>query len=498
MNLDSEIKKLSSINPLEAIFFAGMVGLTGWLLKGQYYLLAPLPALGIIFFLILLRHPQFGFYLIVFMIPFDAIMAMLGLVKYLTISKFAGIWLVLYVFFRTSIERSSPFNLSSNHWPLLFYFFMVNLLSAFTSEYTLLSFDNIRQLLTAYLFYTLSLVFITEKAFRDTLPAVVTASVTLNAVLSVIGFLFFLPVLSNKSDILRATGLSGDPNFFASMSLFALPLIAYQIRAHAKATMRLFFIGAFFIAIAAVVLSFSRSAARVLLLVLCVLAFVHFRQLKPKHLGFISLFVAFSILLAILIIPKSYWERQQVMSDSSIGRRISYTYVAWDIFKEHPLLGIGPGAFKEAFARSPYASQYAEDLLTDFSVTKKHRFAAKTRQRLSNLMQENYDQIYKRYAHNTYLEVVSGSGGLGLLIFLALMLTSIRNYLKAISIFKTRGDESSASLTQSYLISLIALMVAFIFLSNLYHKFLWLPLALSQISLRLAEKGDETSDAVAD
>lgn len=495
MSLTAEIKKnISAFNPLEIIFFLGMVGVTGWLLKGQYYLLAPLPALGIVFFLILVRYPQFGYYLIIFFIPFDAIMGALGIAEFLTISKFVGIWLVIYVIFRTFIDRTSPFDLKSNLWPLLFYFFIVNLISAATSDYTLLAFDNIRQLFTAYLFYTLTLVFINEKGYRTTLPTIVTVSVILNAVLSVIGFIFLLPVLSSKSDILRATGFSGDPNFFASMSLFVLPLIACQIRVSEKPAMRLFFIGAFFIALSAVVLSFSRSAARVLIMVLCLLAFEHFRNLKAKHLGFISITIAVSIVVAFLIIPKTYWERQQVMSDSSIGRRITYTYVAWDILKEHPLLGVGPGAFKEVYARSQYAALFADELLTDLTITKKHRYSAKARQHISNLINKNYDQVYVRYAHNTYLEVVAGSGGIGLLIFLAILFATTKNFWKAKSIFKAKGDEQSASLTRAYLISQIALMVAFMFLSNLYHKFLWLPLALSQIALRFAEQKTEASD----
>jgi O-antigen ligase len=495
MSLTAEIKKnITTVNPLEAIFFIGMIGLTGWLLKGQHYLLAPLPALGIVFLLILIRYPQFGYYLIIFFIPFDAIMGALGIAEFLTISKFVGIWLVIYVIFRTFIDRASPFDLKSNLWPLLFYFFIVNLISAATSDYTLLSFDNIRQLFTAYLFYTLTLVFVNEKGFRTTLPTLVTVCVTLNAVLSVIGFIFLLPVLSSKSDILRATGFSGDPNFFASMSLFVLPLIACQIKTNEKPTLRLFFIAAFFIAISAVVLSFSRSAARVLIFVLCLLAFEHLRNLKPKHLGFISIVIAVSIVLAFLIIPKTYWDRQQVMTDSSIGRRITYTYVAWDIFKEHPLLGVGPGAFKEVYARSQYAAQFAEELLTDLTVTKKHRFSAKARQRISNLINKNYDQVYVRYAHNTYLEVVSGSGGIGLFVFFAILFVSTKNYLKAVSIFKAKGDEQTASLTKAYLISQIALMVSFMFLSNLYHKFLWLPLALSHISLKFAEQKAEAKD----
>ena len=493
--LTMNLNKVTTTNPLELIFFVAMVSVTGWLLMGPNYLLAPLPAVGILFFIALLYNPHFGYYIIIFLIPFSTIMETLGLAQYMTISKLVGVWLVIYVTFRAFIERSFPSNFSSRLWPLLSLFFIVNLIATFTSEFTALGFDNVRQLLSSYLFYGLTLIFITENGFYKTLPALITASISFNSILSFIGFLFVLSVLSSDTDILRATGFSGDPNFFAALSLFGIPIVAHQIKVHKKISMKIFFTCALIIAICAVVLSFSRSSFRVLLIVLALLAFEYIPKVKAKQLGWIAVSVATSVVLALILIPSSYWERQQSLTDSSIDRRVTYLFVAWDTFKKHPLLGVGPGAFPEEYANSEYAHQFAEELFTDLNPTKKNKFTAEFRQKVSRQLSELYDELYKRAAHNTYLEVVAGSGGLGLIVFLAILVTAMKSYLRAISLFRECDDEESASQTKSYFLSMIAIMLAFMFLSSVYHKFFWLPIAMSQVALRLAEKKIELKNA---
>lgn len=459
--MNSGAEKTALIKPLEALIFTVMVALTAWLLKGNYYLLAPLPALAIIFFLILSRYPEMGYYMIIFMVPFDVFREALGgSLAFLSISKLLGIWLVAYVLFFTVIRRSAPLTLKSGLWPSMFIFLLINLLAALLSEYTLDALDNVRQLFIAYTFFAVTLVFVSEDGFRSILPKVTVVAITINSLLSVAGYLFKIPVLSMHSDITRASGLTIDPNFFAAMVIFGLPLAAYLIHSSKGAAAKLFYLGALFINIAAVVFSFSRSAARVMLVVLVLLAIEHFRQLKAKHAGFIALFMAAVLFVMALFIPASYWERQKEtsVSDPSIGRRVSYTYVAWDIFKEHPFLGVGPGQFKEMYAQSPYAVFYGED------------------------------NSFKRFAHNTYLEVLSGSGALGLLSLIAILFLALRNHLRAAKALKAAGDTELAATVRSYFLAHVAILICFIFLSNVYHKFFWVPVALSQLAARFAEQ----------
>jgi O-antigen ligase len=167
------------------------------------------------------------------------------------------------------------------------------------------------------------------------------------------------------------------------------------------------------------------------------------------------------ILITLLLTPASYWERQRTVtdtSDSSISRRIDYIVVARDAFLENPLLGAGPGTFMDFWGEAVVAGK----------------------------VEKGTSRNYRRPAHNTYLEVLVGSGMLGLVFYMAVIFLALRAFFSAQRKFSLQGCEGDASLVGAFKISFFSILLYFLILSAFYHKFFWISLAFSQLALQYA------------
>jgi O-antigen ligase len=172
---------------------------------------------------------------------------------------------------------------------------------------------------------------------------------------------------------------------------------------------------------------------------------------------------------AAIIIPSAYWERQKKVTsaeeDTAISRRISYLLVGWEAFKDHPVIGAGPGSFKHIYASTDYARMFGAE-----------------RDDLS------------RYAHNTYLEFLIGSGIIGLIIFVIIIWTAMRNYSASRKQYALQGNHDIASLISAYQISFLSLLIYLLFFSDMYHKFLIVSLALSQVAFNFSRVKSANAD----
>ena len=163
-----------------------------------------------------------------------------------------------------------------------------------------------------------------------------------------------------------------------------------------------------------------------------------------------------------ITVPASFWDRQLSLlswEDGSLNRRGSYLDVGSDAIAQNPLLGSGPGTFKDIYATSEVS----------------RRFTRREADRA-------------RRAHNTYLEVLTGTGLLGFVLFIALNIRVLRNYLSAERAFITNGDSELANLAASWRIGFITLMLFLLTFSELYHKYMLLSLAMSQGAIFFAQR----------
>jgi putative inorganic carbon (HCO3(-)) transporter len=249
------------------------------------------------------------------------------------------------------------------------------------------------------------------------------------------------------------------------MILFSLPLLVYWFFSSRGFLKRILAVALFLLNVTAIIVTYSRGGAIVLTVVLILLIIEHVRRVKPKYFGFITSLFLILIVAILIFIPVSYWQRQRsvtyTQTDPAVMERISYLPFAWRIFKEDPIIGSGPGTFKEKYATSPYSLQFRKetDLLSD----------------------------YKRYAHNSYIEVLVGTGVLGIVVFFIILLLTFKNFNLAKRKFLINGRKEVASLVGAYRLSFISMLIYFLISSNNYSKYFWISLGLSQVALRLSQ-----------
>jgi putative inorganic carbon (hco3(-)) transporter len=449
--------------PLEGFFFFIVIATSIGLLASPYYKYAIIPVLVVLFLFILSKKPQLGYYMIIFLVPFEAYRGLTDAFQFLTISKIVGLWLFIIVVLYFILTKKLPLNLQSSLWPWFSIFLIISFFSALLSDYSITSFEELRRLVSAYAFFALTLILVSENGMIRILPKILIISISITALLSIIGYIFNIPLFVmqiGSESVKRAIGTAFNPNHFAAMIIFAIPVLLHWLFTARRIFEKMLSGILFAMNIAAIVLTYSRGAAVVLLITLFLLFIEHIKKFRPKYLGFITSIIGVSIIMVIIFIPPSYWARQKSLADTSdvaISRRISYLSVGWEAFKENPILGSGFGAFQDIYAGTLHAFKYADDV-----------------------------SDYKRYAHNTYLEVLIGDGFMGFVVFLIFIWLTLRNFHHAKNIYIKNGQNEMADLMGAFRISFMSLLIYFLFLSNVYHKYFWLSLALSQISLRVS------------
>ncbi|MBU2552542.1 MAG: O-antigen ligase family protein [Proteobacteria bacterium] len=456
-------------SPLQAITWLLVVGLSVWLLTTPYYFLAPLPGLAIPLMLFFGRRPAWGFLIIIFLVPFSGYTGVSDAYRFLTISKFIGIFMVGLSFLLLIVDGQHRLVLiRSNLWPWLLGFFAVNLVSASMSVNPDESYDFLRRTITDFSIVFLALFFVSDRIFTSTLPKVVIASTAISAALSIFGFVFNIGLFAmnvNSESVKRAVGATHDPNYFSAMLIFSLPLLVHFFIRAEKRSHKVLLGGVFLLNMSATILTYSRGGALILALVLVILLAGQRKWVRPRHLGLIAALAVMAALAGLFVVPSSYWARQKTVtdaeSDRSIGRRVSYLVVAWSAFKKHPLLGSGPETFKDLYQQTTYARMFQKAGLTN-----------------------------RRAAHNAYVEVLVGTGLMGLAVFLAAIGRMWINFGRAVKRFKDRGLDELASLAGAYRISFLTMLLSFLVLSANNHKYFWLCAGLSALSVRFAGESE--------
>jgi putative inorganic carbon (hco3(-)) transporter len=451
--------------PIESILFLLIGGSSIILLTTQYYYYAVIPSLALLLIFLIGRYPHIGYYSIIFVIPFSAFRGLSETYKFLRIHWILASILLILIAFQLVFRKIELKSFRSKLWPWFGILFVVSLFSAFVSDFPEASFTHIFFLIVAYMFFTINLASLSFKGLTKTLPKILILSVSLSAFLGILGSVTDIPLFVHPmetSSYKRSIGGSFDPNNLSLMIIFTIPLLAHWFFSSKNIIEKIFIILIFCIDITGIIMTYSRGGAIIFSIILFLIFFTNIKKLKPKHIGFIVLLITFVTFAALIFIPSTYWERQKkvtsIEEDKAIARRVSYLHVGWEAFKEHPIIGSGPGTFKFLYASTNYARMFGAEK----------------------------DDI-ERYAHNTYVEYLVGSGVLGLLIFLIIAWISLKNFLMSKNNFKLQGKQGMVSLISAYQISFVSLLIYLFIFSDMYHKYLLVSLALSQVALNLSQ-----------
>jgi O-antigen ligase len=455
------------IFPLSIVSLFALVSLG--LLASPWPYLAPGAVIGLVGFTVLYRKPTWGLLGIAALVPFE------GFFKDSSVSgsKLLGASLAVIVMLQLALHQIPSQRLRSNLWHCLIGFMVVYFLSLLNTDDMGMSLGHLRELSVGLVLFVITLL-IGRELNLDLFARLVTLAVTATCAMAMFSAKF--------QDQGRAAGLLEDPNAFAMLIAFAIPLGLLLVIRSPNLLHRLFWGACCLLLLGGMTKTESRSGLVVLALSLLI-GIWHYRaqltHIRPRHLGFVMLGAAIVIPLAIYAMPAGYLARIQSLSilsagskaqDESLGRRASYIVVGSQMIREHPVLGSGPGTFPLHYATTGYAKA--------FSANRK------------------IGDLYRR-AHNTYLEIFSELGVPAGLFFVGMLGLGLYNLIRARAAWMLRADGHRADMMTHLGVSFLSLTLFLMFLSAPNQKYVWIMLALTSVLRVKAEQAPLTTETQA-
>ena len=266
------------------------------------------------------------------------------------------------------------------------------------------------------------------------------------------------PPAASGSDLARDGGTLGDPNYFATVLVAALALAsALAIMRSLAPLWRVAAIVACVLSVSGILLSLSRGGLIALGVALLTSVLIGGRWRVP--MAAVTVFVAIAAVgYFFALAPPGALQRITTNNDGS-GRNDIWT-VGWRMVKAHPLNGVGAGNF--SLVSKNYVLQPGLTTHADYII------------------------LVPKVAHNTYLEVLAEGGIPALLLFMAIIVGSLRCTQKAWLAFRRSGDEELELLAYAQFAALVGFLAGSIFLSEEYSKQLWILLAFGPLLLRVS------------
>lgn len=261
----------------------------------------------------------------------------------------------------------------------------------------------------------------------------------------------------------RLVGGIGDPNFLAAGIVPALVFLVilaggwreFSARTRALAAFALPPAGA--ILIAGLVATESRGGLLALLVVVALAI-----PLFPGQRRWVTAAILILGVAAALAVVASPSALQRVSSPGNGSGRTDEWTVAWRIIRGHPIAGVGDANYvvvAKDYTREP-------GVLTD-----------------ANLL---VDQPH--VTHNTYLQLLSETGVIGLALFAAVAAACLRAGWSAARCFRAAGDKAMELLSRGVVAGLIAMLTAAVFISAGADQGLWTLFAFCPALLAVAER----------
>lgn len=260
-------------------------------------------------------------------------------------------------------------------------------------------------------------------------------------------------IVGTVSDF-RVAGPVGSTNFYAMILVVLVPLAWDRLWQEKSWPLRFVALWSLVVCVLSIIFTFSRGGFLALSLV-GMLILIH-QSARP---GRILLAVG---LLALLLpfIPATYTERLTTTLDifsgdgdvtrqeTSLRGRTSEVVVAWRIFADHPLLGVGLNNYKF------YYQQYAQPLGWD-------------------------NRREERSAHNLYLEIAAETGLLGLTAFGAIVAGAYYGLRRTERLLFQRGRYNEAGMAWALAVGLSGYLAASFFLHGSYARYFWLLIGIA-------------------
>lgn len=269
-----------------------------------------------------------------------------------------------------------------------------------------------------------------------------------------------------RQGIARMIGVDethNDPNAFGASVVLSLPFVYVLLRSEVKSFMRKLYFSYFALAVLCVILTGSRSAS---------IAFVFLLLLwGVSRKGGKKIWIIMLVLLSLGVVwtampvdkqdrIRTLWDPDsgpKVAADSAQGRLDGWL-VSWEMFKQNPISGVGPGG-----------KNFVE-----------YRIA----HRIDDIIGKPPSPSQ---SHNLYGQVLAEFGIPGAFLFIGLVFATWQNSRKALSILEGYSREESlflCSLARAIMASLLLLLLLG-FAGHNFYRGLWLWMAAWSGSLVL-------------
>lgn len=249
----------------------------------------------------------------------------------------------------------------------------------------------------------------------------------------------------------RFTGGLADANFLAAAVVASLPLCAFMFASERRARARIVLLAFAALDAVALVLTQSRGgliALAVVLVCACLLA----GRLRGRAIALALVMVAIGVGYYAVFAPATLRERAtNISAEGSAGRADAWK-IAIEMAQDHPFVGVG---------------------LNNYPVVQSEYVAGSV-----NLI---YGQLFRDIsvaAHNTYLQILSELGAIGLALLLALGLLTIVVAIGSLRDLNAYRDPETDRLVRGLIVAAVGLLTSFAFLSGQYEKQLWLVLGM--------------------
>jgi putative inorganic carbon (HCO3(-)) transporter len=265
----------------------------------------------------------------------------------------------------------------------------------------------------------------------------------------------------------RAGGPQNEPNRFAQTLIVLIPLALYLYRNVPGAAARVCAAAFGALLVGGIMVTLSRGAFIALVLMAVMLTFIRWFKLSR---------VLVCVLLFAVAAPSVPFFAQRMQGitrlvnlgggatavesrtvDTSSLARVTLMLAATRVFFDHPVIGVGPGQFAHFYSQ---------------------KYSADPEIKLRDLPPGNWR------AHSLYLEIAAETGVIGISVFLAIVVTLLRELWRARRRWISHNPEFS-DLATALCLSLIAYQLTGVFLHLSYQPYYWFLLALIGATLNI-------------
>lgn len=267
----------------------------------------------------------------------------------------------------------------------------------------------------------------------------------------------------------RISGSIGEKNRYAQVMLMLLPIGLFLAWGEQSKKLRLvafILTGLIFVGGS---LAFSRGAQLGILLLILIMTFMRYikvHQLLIVLLGILLLLLAFpqnTVRFASLGAIFSSEEEGGIRSaDGAVQGRATEMIAAMLVFKDHPIIGVGPGMF--VYEMVEYSKIVG----------------------LRNI-------ITTREAHSLFPGIAAETGVLGLSTLIGIFLYTLYKLTQARNYWLIRKHTQMANLCTGFFLAIISYLTTGIFLHMSYIRYFWIMMALAIITSEFRE-GDIMDD----